>query len=116
MVGITIASMMPSELNMMRRSAAAIGPFGSSTPSEQPPSATAAINRTGIAWRMSDPLGPGAGRERREQHEQVQDGKREQAVRRPPIRPAVREQCQRERNEDRPADGGCDAVHGAGKP
>ena len=44
-VGITIASMMPSELNRICRSAEAMGPFGSSTPSEQPPS-VAAPNRT----------------------------------------------------------------------
>ena len=36
-VGITIASMMPSELNRICRSATAIGPFGSRTPSVQPP-------------------------------------------------------------------------------
>src|SRR5262250_1979935 len=35
-VGMTIASMMPSELNMMRRSAEAIGPLGSSAPPLQP--------------------------------------------------------------------------------
>src|SRR5580700_7800352 len=39
--GITIASMMPSELSRICRSAAAIGPFGSSTPSVQPPSIAA---------------------------------------------------------------------------
>jgi hypothetical protein len=36
-VGITIASMMPVALNMMSRWAEAMGPFGSRTPSEQPP-------------------------------------------------------------------------------
>src|SRR5216684_3219248 len=35
-VGITIASMMPSELNRISRSAAAMGAFGSRTPAEQP--------------------------------------------------------------------------------
>src|SRR5260370_22332375 len=53
--GITIASMMPRELNRICRSATAIGPCGSSTPSEQPPS-IAALVRT-IArkpFRMSD--------------------------------------------------------------
>src|ERR1700730_8542623 len=45
-VGITIASMMPSELNRICRSPEAMGPFGSSTPSEQPPSAAAPIKIT----------------------------------------------------------------------
>src|SRR5262249_40987667 len=36
--GITIASMMPVALNSICRSARAMGPFGSSTPSVQPPS------------------------------------------------------------------------------
>src|SRR3984893_13603274 len=44
--GITIASMMPSELKRTCRSAEAIGPLGSSTPSLQPPSAAAPIRRT----------------------------------------------------------------------
>ena len=42
-VGITIASMMPSELNRICRSAEAMGPCGSSTPSVQPPSVAAPI-------------------------------------------------------------------------
>src|SRR5262249_29975497 len=37
-VGITIASMMPVALNRMSRWADAMGPLGSRTPSEQPPS------------------------------------------------------------------------------
>src|ERR1700730_1075211 len=45
-VGITIASMMPSELNRICRSPEAMGPFGSSTPSEQPPSAATPIKTT----------------------------------------------------------------------
>src|ERR1700742_3168887 len=44
--GITIASMMPSELSRISRSAAAIGPFGSSTPSVQPPSVATPIRTT----------------------------------------------------------------------
>src|ERR1700685_4575141 len=44
--GITLASEMPSELSRICRSAAAIGPFGSSTPSEQPPSIAAPIRTT----------------------------------------------------------------------
>src|SRR5262249_57956023 len=121
-VGITIASMMPVELNMMSRSAAATGPFGASTPSEQAASA-AALNRTAARakYRISDPLGFGlggsardaersiyrrdggrsgargeharpsipavAGQESREQHEQVENRKSEQAMCRPAIGP-----------------------------
>src|SRR5215468_11044761 len=48
-VGITIASMIPVELNIISRSAAATGPLGSSTPSEQPPSAAAPISKTASA-------------------------------------------------------------------
>src|SRR5882724_1378257 len=44
--GTTIASMMPSELSKICRSAAAIGPFGSSTPSVQPPSVATPITAT----------------------------------------------------------------------
>src|ERR1700724_914999 len=44
--GTTIASMMPSELSRICRSATAIGPFGSSTPSVQPPSVAAPIRTT----------------------------------------------------------------------
>ncbi len=40
---MTIASMMPSELNRISRSAEETGPCGLSTPSEQPESATAPI-------------------------------------------------------------------------
>src|ERR1700742_2280574 len=53
--GITIASMMPSELNRICRSAAAIGPWGSSTPSLQPQSAAVAIRtKASEPYRMSD--------------------------------------------------------------
>src|SRR5580700_11831067 len=53
--GITIASMMPSELSRICRSAAAIGPFGSSTPSLQPPSIAAPIRTTASKpYRMLD--------------------------------------------------------------
>src|SRR5215471_15069320 len=41
--------MIPVELSMMSRSAAVMGPFGSSTPSEQPPSAAAPINKMASA-------------------------------------------------------------------
>src|SRR6266700_3871358 len=44
--GITIASMMPSALSRICRSARAIGPFGSSTPSVQPPRVAAPIRTT----------------------------------------------------------------------
>src|ERR1700721_2117951 len=53
--GITIASMMPSELSRICRSATAIGPFGSSTPSVQPPSIAAPIRTTASKpYRMLD--------------------------------------------------------------
>src|SRR5262245_2088259 len=114
MVGITIASMMPVELNKMSRSAAAIGPFGSSTPSEQPPRAVMPIKATASASaRIS---GPFAGQESCEQHEQIQDGKSKQAVRRPSIGLAAANQLQRERNECHSADNGGDAIYRAGKP
>src|SRR6202035_5400164 len=44
--GITIASMMPSALSRICRSAAGIGPFGAGTPSEQPPSIAAPTSST----------------------------------------------------------------------
>src|SRR3984957_20605197 len=44
--GITIASMMPSEFNRICRLATAIGPFGSNTPSVQPPSVAIPIRTT----------------------------------------------------------------------
>src|ERR1700722_11396027 len=44
--GITIASMMPSEFNRICRLATAIGPFGSHTPSVQPPSVAIPIRTT----------------------------------------------------------------------
>src|SRR4051794_21100905 len=54
-VGITIASMMPSALNRICRSAEAMGPCGLSTPSEQPASDAAPIKPTAnIPYRISD--------------------------------------------------------------
>src|SRR5262249_14383257 len=54
-VGITIASMIPVALSMMSRSAAAIGPCGSNTPPEQPPSVAAPARTTArITYRISD--------------------------------------------------------------
>src|ERR1700733_2620222 len=53
--GITIASIMPSELSRICRSAAAIGPFGSSTPSLQPPIVATPMRTTASkAYRMLD--------------------------------------------------------------
>src|SRR5450432_1006158 len=53
--GITIASMMPSALSRICRSARAIGPFGSSTPSVQPPSVATPIRTTASKpYRMLD--------------------------------------------------------------
>src|SRR5689334_11503966 len=57
---MTIASMIASELKRICRSAAAMGPFGSRTPSEQPATAAAAIKAAAnAASRMSDLLCPG---------------------------------------------------------
>src|SRR6516164_6318019 len=53
--GITIASMMPVALNRICRSAKAMGPLGSSTPSVQPPSSEAPIRtKARKPYRMSD--------------------------------------------------------------
>src|SRR5450432_3010179 len=53
--GITIASMMPSALNRICLSARATGPFGSNTPSVQPPSVAIPIRTTAsIPYRMLD--------------------------------------------------------------
>src|ERR1700759_5558637 len=113
--------MMPSALSRICRSARAIGPFGSSTPSVQPPSVAAPIRTTASRpYRMSDlaevdgaayaadgarrefgmhrnaatvmrrPDGrdravPMVDQERRKQHEQIEDGEREQPVSRAAI-------------------------------
>src|SRR6266481_1428157 len=53
--GITIASMMPSALSRICRSARATGPFGSNTPSVQPPSVATPIRTTASKpYRMLD--------------------------------------------------------------
>src|SRR5882672_6075345 len=126
---MTIASMMPSELNRICRSATAMGPFGSSTPSEQPPSAAAPSRATArSAYRISsshyadddgsrreDDRGRFAAavdQKRREQHEQVDDREAEQAVSSPPIERAGPAQLQREADEDRSTDDGSHAVDG----
>src|SRR5246127_2536597 len=58
MTGITIASMMPSALSRICRSAKAIGPCGSSTPLVQPPSVAAPIRTTvSKPYRMLDLAG-----------------------------------------------------------
>src|SRR5262249_29996864 len=110
---MTIASMIPVELSKMSRWAAAMGPGESSTPREQPPSVAAPINETASAKpRISDPL---AGKESREQHKQVQDGKRKDVMRRGSIGSVAPNQFQCERNECRAADcSGC-AIDSAGK-
>src|SRR5262245_30372173 len=110
---MTIASMIPVELSIMSRCAAAMGPCGSSTPPEQPPSVEAPTNKIASAKpRISDPL---AGKESREQHKQVQDGKREDAMGGRSISSATSDQFQRERNERRAANcSGC-AIDRAGK-
>src|SRR5262249_62164915 len=97
MVGMTIASMIPVELNRISRSAAAMGPFGSSTPSEQPPSVAAPSKATArSAYRISSSYeGDDDGRrrehdrgrfaaavdqKRREHHEEVEDRNPEKPV------------------------------------
>src|ERR1700722_19183391 len=53
--GITIASMMPSALRRICRSARATGPFGSNIASVQPPSVATAMRATASKpYRMSD--------------------------------------------------------------
>src|SRR5262245_6609121 len=112
-VGITMASMIPVALSIMRRCAAATGPFGSSTPSEQPPSVIAPMrNPASARYRIS---GPPADRECCKQHKQVQNRKREQAMGRPPISLVAPGQSQREHNERRSTDGGGRAIDRAGK-
>src|SRR4029077_6788475 len=142
--------MMPVELSRMSRSADAMGPFGSRTPSEQPPSVAAPINETMSArYGISTPLWFGLGgtaaaerniyrpdrgwsgvrgdhewptsptivsQESCEQHKQVQDRKREQAICGPALGLAARDHSQRECNERRPGDGGGRAIDNAGKP
>src|SRR4051794_10925130 len=75
-VGTTITSMIPRALSRSCRSAAAMGPFGSRTPSLQPATVATPI-RTPISrvYRMSDPM---LGQEGREQQEQVEDREHEQ--------------------------------------
>src|SRR5262249_12601562 len=105
--------MIPVELSIMSRSAAATGPFGSSTPSEQPPSTAAPVNKMAIVpCRISDSL---ADQESREKHKEVQNGKREQATCRPSIDFAAHDQRQRQRDENRPADGSGRAIDRSGK-
>ena len=156
-VGITIASMMPSELNRICRSAAAIGPFGSSTPSVAAAECRGADQGKSEynAYRISDlvcfddggtgcdrvrvVLGFGldrlaavrstmrrgrgrpsiaaiAGKQRREQHEQVENGKHEQAMSRASVGLTAPVQLQGKRNKDRSADDGGRAVDRARKP
>src|SRR5262249_56058049 len=97
---MTIASMIPVELSKMSRWAAAMGPCGSSTPPEQPPRVAAPINETASAKsRISDPL---AGKESREQHKQVQDGKRKDVMRRGSIATLPPNQFHSDPNESPP--------------
>jgi hypothetical protein len=56
------------------------------------------------------------GQERREQYEQVQNGKREQAMRGAPIGSAAPAQLQREHDEDRSTDNGSHAIDRTGEP
>src|SRR5215831_12346886 len=117
-VGMTIASMMPSELKRICRSAAAIGPCGSRAPPVQPARAAApSETRASMRYRISSPhcIDDGGGpredergrfaaavsQKRCEQHEQVDDREAEQAVRSPPIERTGPAQSQREPDEER---------------
>src|SRR5580658_4297084 len=117
--------MIPTESNRINRSADAMGPFGSRTPSWNPPS-IAALN-----WRsrrMSAlPHGDGADRisqafrvvvcqEGREQQEEIRNGEDEQAVRGSPISPATPAQLGRQHDEDRSADDGGRTIDRPGEP
>src|SRR5712672_144670 len=132
-VGMTIASMMPSELKRICRSATAIGPFGSRTPPVQPPRVAAPSKTTAsMRYRISSPhcadddgspreddcgrLAAAVGQKRREQHEQVDDREAEQEVSRPPVERAGPAQSQREPDEERSTRDGGHAVDGAGQP
>src|SRR4051794_7409252 len=54
-LGVLYESLVPSELDRICRSAAAMGPSGSKTPSEQPPSVTAPVRAMASrAYRISD--------------------------------------------------------------
>src|SRR5215472_12329206 len=131
-VGMQIASMMPVALNMICRSAAAIGPCGSSTPSLQPPRVRVPSNATARrTYRISGshradehghPSADDCGRfaagieqQHREQREQVKNGKSEQTISRSAIRPATVVQLKGKRDEDRSADHRGSAIEPSGK-
>src|SRR5262245_59216494 len=113
-----ITSMMPVVLNRICRSATAIGPFGSSTPTSLQPPRVAAPSRTMARrrYRISNPhcaedggrpredergrFAAAVGQKRSEQHEQVGDGKAEQTAGCPPIERAGPTQSQREPDEE----------------
>src|SRR5712671_7037584 len=117
-VGITIASMMPSELNRICRSASAIGPLGSSTPSEQPPSATRpSSTKMNARRRMSDSGQPAAVIDQQggKQQEEVSDGEDEQSMRGTAIGLAADAEAEREHKEGHAQEPGRDAVERAGK-
>src|ERR1700748_3585413 len=110
--------MMPSALSRICRSASAIGPFGSSTPSVQPPSDAAPIRATasrpyrmlylaevdGVgcatdgAWQES--RSPVVDQESGKQHEQIEDGESEQPMSGAAIVPSASVQLEREQNEN----------------
>src|SRR5471030_1997651 len=103
-VGITIASMMPSELNRICRSASATGPLGSSTPSEQPPRATRqSRTEMNVPDRMSDSGQPAAviDQEGDKQQEEVNDRENEQAMRGAAVDLAADAEAEREQKEGR---------------
>src|SRR5215469_1196297 len=131
-VGMQIASMMPVALNMICRSAAAIGPCGSSTPSLQPPRIVAPSNaRARKTYRISgshcaddhghppdDDRGrsaAGVEQQHRKKREQVEDGKPEQAIGRSAVRTGIPVQLPRQGHEERAADHRGGTVDRAGK-
>src|ERR1700734_1330632 len=107
--------MIPSELNRISRSADAMGPFGSRTPSWNPPSIAALNWRSRRMSRL--PHDEGAGRisqvfrvvvrqKGREQQEEIRNGEDEQTVGGSPICPAAAVQMCCQQNENRSADNG----------
>src|ERR1700752_42908 len=136
-VGMTIASMIPRELSRICHSAAAMGPFGSRTPSEQPPSVAAPIRTTAsrgnrmlnllclerLGRSQSDPrvrrYGPSSfdvvGKEARKNQEQVKNREHEQTRSIAATGKASSAQPECEHNEDRPVDDGGRRVDCAGK-
>src|SRR5580698_6004505 len=94
--------MMPSELNRICRSAEAIGPFGSSTPSLQPPSVAAPIKTTASSlYRMSNLVCRDAGKVEYGSNRAAHKLGRRRATASPCTRPKRRSTVAGVRQEDR---------------